>query len=380
MRLHYNKIKDSVLDVKLDKRNECFNWGKDNAYPSLVTILIQNSVTAKSCVDKVSKAIYGKSFGDVGKIVVNSQGESLNEVFRIASREYAKQNNVFLHIGYVYQGSKLYYKSIVVVPSTSVRIGKADDKGYSGKFIVYDNWDKSKGTRIMSEGFQLYDKFTTNEKATLGQIEEAEGIQNYNGQILHIRKDKSYKYSLPDIYSVMGEALLESNSQTFRTKGTTKGFLNTKLLVTPPMGEKEGKKFNKELNGVRGADNSSEVVHLEAMQAGDEMSKAIYLADLSGEYNDKLFEYSDKMAEKNICKAYEVPQILVAQNENSIFGNSGELLNQAKLQLWESREEDRDQLEEVFNNIMEGFKKPIEKIKVINPYENLTNSKTEFDG
>lgn len=392
MKLHYNEVSSSILDIKIDKRNECFNFGLDNAFPSLVETLIEMSVTSKTCVDRVAKAIYGKSFGDAGSIIVNSKGESINEVLRIAAKDYAKHNNCYLLVGY---DANLDVKFIIVIPVTDVRIGKDDDKGYSGKFIVYDNWDKSKIKKIESSKFKIIDRFNDDKRVIEGQIRNAaklnevkgwedakieDIIHHYNGQILHIRKDQAYKYSKTDLMPALKDALTEANSQTFRSNGASKGFLNTKLLTTPPFKDEDSRKeFKKDLNGVRGANNSSEVILLESQQVTDDISKQINISDLSGNYNDKLFEYSDKQAEKNICKAFSVPLMLVSQTDNSLFGSSGEMLKEAKIQLWESREEDRDQFEEVFNNLMElfqkknnndeGEEKTYEKLVIINPYE-----------
>jgi hypothetical protein len=365
MKLHYNQVSNTILDVKKDKRNECFNFGKDNAFPSLIEALINMSVTAKTCVDRVAKAIYGGSFGEAGKVIVNSKGQTLNEVLRVAAREYAKHNNCFIQVGY---DGNFDFKSIVVVPVTYGRVGKDDDKGYSGKFIVYDNWDKVKGSKIMSSKFMLIDRYNPKQEVVEKQIES--NINNYNGQLIHIKKDNAFVYSLTDLNPVLSEALLEGNSQLFRSRGSLKGFLNTKLLTTQPFATPEDRRdFKKELNDVRGAENSSEVVLLEATQQTDDLAKQMKIDDLSSPYNDKLFEYSDTQAEKNICKAFSVPLVLVNPSDSGMFGNSGELLKEAKRQLFESREEDRNQLEEVFVSIMKKFQKPVEGLAIVNPYE-----------
>lgn len=369
MKLYYSQVSNSILDVKKDKRNECFNFGKDNAFPSLVEALINISVTSKTCVDRVAKAIYGGSFGELGNIVVNSKGQTLNEVLRIAAREYSKHNNCYIQVAY---DGNFDFKAIVVVPVSYVRLGKDDDKGYSGKFIIYNNWDKSRGSKIMSSNFTVVDRFNPKKEVIEKQIEKAGDIAKYNGQLIHVKKDNAFVYSLTDLNTVLSEALLEGNSQTFRSRGSEKGFLNTKLLTTQPFASDEDRRdFKKELNSVRGAGNSSEVVLLEASQQTDDLSKQIKLDDLSSPYNDKLFEYSDKQAEKNICKAFSVPQVLVNPSDNSMFGNSGEMLKEAKRQLYESREEDRDQLEEVFVMLMKKFQKPVEGLKIINPFEEV---------
>lgn len=372
MRILFNNVRDTILDVKPDKRNECYNFGDDNAFPSLVEALVNTSPTSKTCVDRVSKAITGKYFGNRGKIIVNSKGQTLNEVFRVASREYAKHNNVYIHLTY---NGELRYKAINVIPVTDIRIGKGDDYGYSSKLIEYSNWDKREGQRIMKDDFTLYDRFNSSEGVILRQIEAAGGIEKYNGQIIHIKKDSTYVYSLTDLYPVMPEALLESNAMTFRSRGAEKGFLNTKLLTVQPFAsEEERRTFKKELKSVRGADNSSEVVILESSQPSDDLAKTINLSDLSSPYDDELFKYSEDRAEKNIAKAFSVPLVLVSQDNDGLFGNSGETLREARKQLFESREEDRDQIAGTIIELMENFKEPVIGLEVIDPYEELINS------
>ena len=367
MKLFYANVSGSILNVKLDKRTDVYKFGKDNAFPSLVEALINMSVTAKNCTDRVAKAIYGGSFGDKGKVVVNAKGETLNEVFRNSVRQYSKHNNAFIHIGY---DANFDYSSVDVIPVTYGRIGHADDKGYSGKIVVYNNWDRSEG-KVVSRSFIKAHRFSKNKLIVEKQVAATKGgIQSYYGQIIHIKKESAFVYALTDYNTVLGEMLLEHNSQTFRSRGASRGFLNAKLLVTQPFKDSTARDvFYEELDSVSGAENSSEVIHLEAQQVTDDLDKQFKLVDLSSEYNDKLFEYSDKRAENNICKAGSVPLILVTPSDSNLFGDSGVVLKEAKLQLWESRLEDRNQFEEVFNEIADGFAKPIEKLEIVNPYE-----------
>ncbi|WP_418513709.1 hypothetical protein [Corallibacter sp.] len=366
MKIHYSELKSNILQTKLDKRNDVYNWGLDNAFPSLIELLISKSVTAKACVDKVAKAIYGKGFGGIGETIINKDGQTLDEVLRIASREYAKHNNVFLHIGY---NAELKIKSIKVIPCTDSRTGKADDLGYSGKYLVYNNWDKSEG-KIDNSKFRLYNRYNVIQKVIESQIAEAEGILNYKGQILHIQKDTNSIYSLSDLNPVLSESLLEMNSQSFRSRGAEKGFLNTKLLTVQPFSSDEDRRmFMRKLDELQGADNAGNILVLEASQMTDNLDSQIKLDDLSSKYNDKLFEYSDKQAEKNISKAFGVPLVLIDTSNDGLFGNSGEMLKEAKKQLWESKEEERNQIESVFQKLMKNFAEPItEELQIISPF------------
>lgn len=370
----YGDVKHNILQVKLDKRNDVFNWGLDNLFPQLIETLINQSVTSKTCVDKVAKAIYGKSFGELGNVIVNSDGQTLNELLRISAREYAKQNNLFLHIGY---NGLLQVKSIKILSSNDVRVGKSDDLGYSGKFVVYNNWNKSDG-KVDGKKFKIYDRFNPNKNVIQAQIDKAGSINKYTGQILHLQQDTNVVYSLPDLNSVMNEALLENNSQVFRSNGAEKGFLNTKLMLVQPFNsEEERRQFTNKLNDLQGAENSGNILLVESNNISDDLAKQILLQDLSSTYNDKLFEYSDTQAEANICKAFGVPKVLVNPSDSGLFGNSGELLKEAKKQLFEDREEERDMFENTFQKLMMNFAEPIiGDLKIINPFEEITTTET----
>ncbi|WP_431137476.1 hypothetical protein [Psychroserpens mesophilus] len=376
MQLHFNQVKDSILDIKLEKRNEIFTFGADNAYPSLVETLISNSVTSKICVDKCAKAIYGKSFGKIGKQIINNDGQTLNEVLRIASREFATHNNVFLHIGY---NGELKIKSIKVIPVGQCRIGKDDDTGYSGKIVQYNNWDKKDG-RVDTDKFKSYDRFNPIKKVIEAQIEASDGILQYKGQILNIQKDSNSIYSLSDLNPVLEEAITEIAAKKFRSKNIGNGFLNTKLLTVQPFDSAEKRrKFTNKIDDLRGSENTGAVLVLESSNVSDDLDKQIKLDDLTSKTNDETFQYSEAQARTNIALAFGVPLGLIDVSESSLFGNSGELLKQMNLQLWTSKEEERDMIEEMFNKLMFNFVEPItEDLKIISPY--ATDEKSVDNG
>jgi hypothetical protein len=194
----------------------------------------------------------------------------------------------------------------------------------------------------------------------------------------HIQKKGAFTYSLSDLNPVMSEALLEHNSQIFRSVGALNGFLGVKVVVTQPFKDKgEKREFVETIQSLKGAKNTSSLVVFEATQQTDDLSKQINIQDLTSKYNDKLFEYSDTRSEKNISKAFTVPLILVSSSDKSVFGDSGALLKEAKIQLWESRKEVRNQFEEVFGYIMARFSEPVNDLKIINPYEEVTDEVTE---
>jgi len=355
VKIHYNEIKHNVLDVRKNLRNECFNWGLDNLYPNTLEYLLNASVTAKNAVDKSAKAIIGKGVAN-GHVIVNSKGQTLNDVIRTSVREYIKHNNAFIWLSFNLLGE---ISAIESVPSKNVRVGKRDDVDYSGKYLVYSNWDGQNG-RVDTNAIQIVDRFNLNPEIIKSQIENAGGIQKYKGQIIHLQKYFNEIYSLSDADCILNDMVSEIQASEFRQKGSNDGFLNTKLLVTKPFNSPEDRRtFLNNLDAVRGSKNSNSVILLESPDASSDLNEQINLQDLTSEHNDELFRYSESQVEKNIAKAFNVPISLINPSDSGIFGNSGELYKSIMQIMWQEREEERMKIEEIFTNIMNNYKHPI---------------------
>lgn len=348
MKLLFDAVSSDILDIKKDKRTEVFNWGADNAHPSLIEGLISNSVTARTAANKVAKAIYGKAFAELGNKVINSKGQTINQLLRLSSKQFSKHNNVFWHFTY---NAEFKINSISLVKTRDMRIGKDDSQGYSGKLVRYNNWDKQL-KRVEPSKFSYVDVFNPNPAIVEQQIKTAGEIGKYKGQILHIQKDSSEVYSESDLLPVLDEALLEANSQKFRSRGSAKGFLNIKIMVVKPFANEDDRRaFKNTLENAQGAENAGKVILLESNSITGNLKEEYGLDDLSSEYNDELFKYSDEQAKKNIALAFEIPRALLDLSDNTLFGDSAAMILSMRNILWDSREEDRDMFEEAFASV-----------------------------
>lgn len=370
MKMYFKEIKNSLLEAKLDLRNEVYNWGKDNSYPSTMEYLISTSVTAKNCIDKASKAIMGKGVKG-GHIIVNKKGHSLNDVIRTLAREYRKHNNAFLSVGYNLEGE---VSSIEAIPSKNVRLGKKDDKDYNGKYVVYNNWDGSQG-KVDPEGFQTVDRFNPNKEIVQGQIDNAGGIHKYKGQVVHIQKYMNEVYSLPDGDCVMLDMVAEINAAEFKQKGTSDGFLNTKIMVVKPFNsDDERRQFKNDLDSLRGSKNANSVILLEAPDNSSDIKDNMQLQDLTSTHNDELFKYTETSIEKAIAKAFNVPIALINPSDNGLFGSSGEMYSTINDIMWEEAEEERNKIEEILTLVMNNYKDPfVGRVEILRSKKDKTD-------
>lgn len=348
---------DNRLDIKYSKNDEVYSWGADNAYPTLIKSLIGSSVTARQCSDINAKNIFGKGFEFAGRTsIVNKDGLTLNQLLRVASKEFADQNNLFFHINY----NALYeITSVKLIPCTDVRGGKSDSTGYSGKFVVYPNWDKSKG-KVSKADYVVVDKFNPNQDVIESQVKAAGGWSKYKGQILHVKSDFSSIYSLSDADSVLYDMDSEFQSSLFKNKGLRKGFFGSKLIVTKPFDDDEERRaFERSIHDLKGAENSSGILLLEGNNASDVLQEQFYIQNIDTNIDDSLFAHTEESSAKSIRKAFGVPSILIEDSDNSIFGDSGSLLKEAKKTHWENKEEERGIIIEAFQTIFSRWHEKI---------------------
>ena len=349
---------DNRLSIKYNKSDEIYNWGDDNAYPSLIKTLIGSSVSAKRCVDLNAKYIYGKGFEFGGKTtIVNKEGNTLNELFREASKEFSRQNNLFFHVNY---NALFEITSVKLLPSTNVRIGKSDSTGYSGKFVVYDNWDKKKNKSIDKKAFVSIDRFNPLASVIEAQVEASGGWNKYKGQILHIQADLDDIYSLSDADCVLHRMDAEFSAGVYASTGLRFGFFGSQIFTTLPFSDdQERDEFEKAIHALQGMEAKRRILLLEANNASDDLTKQFDIKNIDDNIDADKYEKTEMLSSDAIITAFGVPAILVKKSDNSVFGNSGELIVQAKLQLWEEKEEERMIIQEAFEKIFSRWHEPI---------------------
>lgn len=341
---------DNRLSIKYDKTDEIYNWGDDNAYPQLIKSLVGSSVSAKRCSDISAKYMYGKGWEFAGKsTIVNKEGHTINQLFNKATKEFAVQNNLFFHVNY----NALYeIISVKLLPSTDVRIGKSDSRGYSGKYVVYDNWDRKKNKSIKKDDFTVIDRFNPNPDVIENQVKVAGGWQKYKGQILHVTADFDDLYSLSDADCVLHRMDGEFCAGVYGATGLRYGYFGSQILsVLPFSDDDERREFENCINDLQGMEAKRKILLLEANNVSDDLTKQFDIKNIDDNIDADKYEKTEMLASDAIITAFGVPAILVKKSDNSVFGNSGELITQAKLQFWEEKEEERIILSEAFQTI-----------------------------
>lgn len=367
--------------------------GMDNNYPSLIEAIISGSPTAKACAGVIADFIFGKGFTleqqarerakTQGKrfykdtFFVNEKRETPNDLLKKVARSIAIHKGVFLHVNY----NGLYQKtSLQVLPYKHCRIGAKDSKNYRGKVLIFNNWDKVKPSKEIDKNIEIMDLYDPRPEIIQAQVEKAGGWQNYKGQVYFLNLDKNDSYPLAWADVILTDCQSERLSATYTLNGFKKGFYGTYAFITKPMASEEAREdFRAQVRKAVGVEAELSVFHFENETQSDKIEDEVLIKPIESNIKADLFEYSDKKTANNIRKSYgNIPPVLIDFVEGKLGNTSGESHKEARLFMQEQTQEERQDVQEMFEELFDNFHKTISEnglfeIQLLVKDENFSN-------
>lgn len=369
-RLKNSEIDDRVK-IKLDKSikkedrgvNGLITFGEDNDYPQVIEKAINGSVTAKAAANIYSKFLTGQGFENEAineiKVGIDSRGKKITmlSLLRQACMSVANNNGFYIHCN---ENLNREVVDTHLKPFKNCRFAKPDDTGYSAKILVYDNWDKDKNKRYRKDKIKEFNVFNLEESAFIEQINKADGIEKYKGQVYFQFLDNEFFYPLSPFDSAFLDCDTEDQISLFKNRTIRNGFFNKTIFSIIPGGtEEEQEEYVQSVKDLLGPNgDTSLVVETDVDENGNiDTEKAIKVDTIDANINDKLFENWEKNLSNNIRKAVKgIPAILIDYEESSLGTTSGEAIIQATNYYNALTKDDRVLISQSFEEIFKNFK------------------------
>lgn len=282
----------------------------DNGYPQRLKSLVEASPTAKMAVNLYADFIFGQGFSvgegmskygannedGIWNMVVNSKGQTGDDLLSLAAADYAEWDKFYIHINYnaLFSGVELNY-----VPYEIARygIGKRE-----GTIALYDNWwNNDRFGTLRSTGTEdvvYIDIFNPDADAIKKQVNAAGGWKSYKGQIFEF--SKSYRrYPLHNLDTGINAMRAEILSYK-TTYGNIKNNFGDKVVwVEKGVFETESEKesFKREVQGFVGPDGEQVVI-----VNVDNLEQAPELKTIENKLDDKKFAYSNTHVRSTIYR------------------------------------------------------------------------------
>lgn len=374
-----------------NKQQEIYNFGEENNTPEKIDILIENSSTAKYCTNQMVQYLIGKGIGEEDDILIN-ENQRFYDFIEMIAQSKVKFGGVYIGISYSFDGIKYFISDVKVLPFENCRIGKQDDKQYSGKILFYKNLNDKKNSGIW------YDVFNDNHKVITEQIKKAGSFEKYKGQILFVNEDNTKIYPTSRV-SGSSEMDLENEIQIARYKNQIlrNGFFGKTMILTKPLidrnipkeildengklvynneyrnAESERENFKNTIKEFCGAENIGGALHLELDFDAEDIEKQIKFINIESKIDPNLFSQIEKITLENICKTFNNYPLGLILHSSGGLNASGEQIKELKKMYWENTEKERNQLERIINFIWAKHENYNGKYLKIQPYEFVTN-------
>lgn len=126
--------------IEEKRGKEWVDYGFDNLYPNLLIDLFNTSAMHHTCIEAKVDAVIGEGIKTFGSTLVNSHGETLDEIFEKITKDYELFGGYSLNVIWTNDGANI--AEIYHLPFNNVRSGKLDENEKVEEYWYCQDWTK----------------------------------------------------------------------------------------------------------------------------------------------------------------------------------------------------------------------------------------------
>lgn len=360
MKTYLPQIEPRIL-VRPNQTYGILNYDLDNAYPQRMLELVAGSPTAKDCWNKRAKFISGNGFEEkeLGKAIINNKGLTLAKLLKAIATDKALFTGFGIHVNY---NANFKISSVSYVKFEDIRMGDTDCVDTENKYAIYSDWGRKTWKNIMRSKITFLDKYNPDPAAIEQQVIDADGWNNYKGQLYYFNPDVD-DYPLIEADSVWEDFETEAGIKIFNNREVTTGFLPSTMLFMQARREEadnngSGNELNvnnpsqleKDLGVFQGTKSAQKIIVIEYEDVNSKPEFQPYTI----QNNDKLFESTERSVEARIIKGFSVPKELINSEKSSGLSNGSEK-KEAIREFNDNTAQDRLELAETLQELFSNF-------------------------
>lgn len=321
MRLSATKPRERLSQSTYNTSYKIRAYDTDNGYPQKMLKAINNSPTAKSCIDLYQKFIRGNGLADPQLAISKAnKKDTFSQLHNKLSADKAIFKGFAVHIGY----NKLLEPVIYThVPFEHCRYEVDNEKLPTGRIAIHVDWTKESGRQFKQTDIIYLNSFNPDKAQVWQEIQDAGGFENYKGQIFYACSEPLGTYPLAYADSVCTWMETEDSISNNIFRNARFNFLPSGILTV-----KKRQQYNSQNEEVDVEDGAFETA--QSFQ-GDENALKMLVVEVESDEEkpdftpfpvqnlDKMFEFSTKTAEEKIAKFFQIPPELRGVDTGSGF-------------------------------------------------------------
>ena len=302
-----------------DKTLGVISYGENNDFPQKVMQIVGASGTGTGCLTIYSDFLVGKGIedADLAKMIVNEDGDTLNNVAKMLAIDNARFNGFAIHYNYNALGQIV---SISHIPFEQVRLGLLDPtKDSYNKLLVHTDWAREfvNVQKFSKDDIVMYDVFDPNIEVIEAQVAAVGDWDNYNGQIYYYSEEGKMVYPTPLYEARLTDMRTEEGLSNITMRNTTNNFLPAGALVDVVQQESEqgNDEVEQQLRAFQGDENALKLLYLQ-VGSKDEVPEFI---NMEGNNYDKSFSQTQEVVPNNIGLVFMQPAELRGADKGGGF-------------------------------------------------------------
>ena len=113
-------------------------YGEDNLYPGELIKLYDSSAIHHTCIQAIKDGIFGEGIELIGSEYINTQGETIDEVFEKITLDYTLYQGYSINVIWNREGSAI--AEVYHCPFNNVRSGKMDEEDKVNEYFYSSDW------------------------------------------------------------------------------------------------------------------------------------------------------------------------------------------------------------------------------------------------
>jgi len=310
-----------------DTRLGIVKWGEDNSFPQTFKNLVTQSPVARPTVERTARFYQGGKF-EYEEMIINSYGQTLKDLVKIAADDYAHFKAFALHCNYNVLGQ---VTGVAPLRIAELRFNELDDLNYASKIGYHRDFGKNAVYKrqfshtVNEEDIKWIDRFNPDPEIVMQQIEEARSIGNYQGQVLYYSDEGFSSYPIPPLQAPINFVLSDIENSILVRKESATGFINSYLLKTA-MQPTDANLITLEnaINEAQGARGSGKIITMSGMDPEELGSTVLEAIGGGGRGAKSVIESSTAaydLAARVIHAAYLIPPILAGDDQKTGFSS-----------------------------------------------------------
>lgn len=296
------------------------SYDSDNLYPQNVRRIAAVSATATTCIQRYIDFLEGNGIHSqaLSQLVVNYQGEMLDDVLRLVCEDKAVYNGFALHVNY---DANINVSSLQHIPFENCRLEEPDDAGFVAHVCIHPDWTGKKtrnGSRITvtDDNVDRIAVFDPDKEVVAAQILAAGGITSYKGQVLYC-SPQAMAYPKAVFDAVLTDIITEEGLSNVKLRNVRNNFLPSGVFVHYGSRDDDGS-VSEQLRDLQGDMNACKLIDV---TIDNEAEKPMFVEFPTQNY-DTAFTTTTADVKDNIYSAFGQEGWLCIRNGKVGFGGT----------------------------------------------------------